>query len=250
MKLSGGGVGKIYGYGKTFEDIVLAGTNAKSILTISVKKSKNGGDGLVGIVNITSDGPLKSINSGAANLMGLVKVNMLNRSAGTAAVSMKFRQLNDADIRVQGLPVSSITVAGDVSDSRIVTSGSMGKFSAATLLDSEILVGVATSFAGDFAGSDDFANVAAKLGSLTISGRKLPSGSSHPAYVENSHISAPTVGTVTLLNVAADSGVVVHVVNDAGVLKVNLAKLVNEVMFTSGTWQTAGVRPAIWEVVS
>ena len=249
FKLSGGGVGKIYGFDKTFEDIILSGTGPKTALTISVKKGI-GGDGLVTIGNFSSDGLIKSISGTTAILSGQVRLNTLNQPALTSAVAMKFRQISDADIQVQGLPVSSIAVSGDVSGSRIATTGSIAKFSAATLLGSDILVGVATSFAGGFASSaGDFANSTAKLGSLKVSGRKLPSGSKHPAYVAESHISAPNVGTVTLLNVPSSSGPVVHVLNDAGTLKVSQSKLTSTAMFGSGSWKVAVVRPPIWEVV-
>lgn len=245
FSLTGGGSGVMQLDGT----LNLTNTTAKSVLTISVKKGKYGGDGLVGIGGITSDGLLKSINASAAVLLGQVRVNTLNQSVGKATVSMKFRQMSNAGIQVQGLPVSSIAVSGDVSGSRIATTGSIAKFSAATLLDSDILVGVATSFAGDFAsGTGDFANTTARLGSLTVSGRKLPSGSSHPVYVAGSHISSPTVGTVTLLNVPAGSGAIVHVMADTGVLKVSRSRLVGEPMMASGTWKT-GSHPVIWEVV-
>ncbi|GEM_PF-996533 len=249
FKLTGGGVGKVYGFDKSFEDITLSGTGLKTVLTITVKKSVSG-DGLVTIGNLSSDGLIKSISGTAAILSGQVRLNVLNQTAGKTAVSMTFRQISDADIQVQGLPVSSIAVSGDVSNSRIATTGSITTFSAATLLGSDILVGVAKSFAGDFASSaSDFADSTAKLGSLKVSGRKLPSGSSNPAYVAGSCISAPNVGTLTLLNVPGSSAPVVHVLNDAGVLKVSQSKLTSTAMFGSGTWKVAGVRPAIWEVV-
>lgn len=162
---------------------------------------------------------------------------------------MKLRQVSDSDIQVQGLPAASIAVGGSVTGSRIVTTGLIGRSGATALLDSDILVGVATNCAERFAAADDFVNVTARLGSLKVLGRKLPSGTQHPAYVAGSHISAPSVGTVMLLNVAADSGSVVHVVDDAATLKVTQSKLVGEPMFSSGTWKVAGVWPGIWEVV-
>ena len=60
--------------------------------------------GLVTIGNLSSDGLIKSINASTAILSGLVQVNALNLSAGKAAVSMKFGQISDSDIEVQGLP--------------------------------------------------------------------------------------------------------------------------------------------------
>ena len=249
FKLTGGGTGSVYGFDKSLEDIILTGTGPKSVLIVTVKKAKTG-DGLVTIGNLSSDGLIKNINASAAMLSGLVQVNTLNQSASRASLSMKFKQISGADIQVQGLPVSSIAVSGDVSNSRIVTSGSITKLSVATLLDSEILVGVATGFAGDFAdGAGDFANGTARLGSMKVSGRKLPASSRHPAYVAGSHISAPNVGTVSLLNVPAGSGAILHVMNDVGVLKVSRSKLANETMLAPGTWKTTEARPVIWEVV-
>ena len=118
-------------------------------------------------------------------------------------------------------------------------------------LDSDILVGVATDFAGDFATSaSDFANPAATLGSLTISGRKLPSKASHPADVANSHISAPQVGTVSLMNLADTSAPMIHVMKVTGTLKVSQSKLTSAPMFAPGTWNLPGTRPAIWQVLA
>lgn len=251
FKLSGGGMGQVYGFDNSFEDIILSGTGPKSVLRIKVKKNKEGGDGLVRLGNISSDGLIKSINGSVAMLSGLVQINTLKQFSGKATVSLKLRQISEADIQVHGLAVSSITVSGDVANSRIVTTQSIGKFSAATLLNSDILVGVATSFAGDFAsGAGDFANNTATLGSLKVSGRKLPKGSSHPAYVAGSHISVPTVGTVTLVNVADGAGAVVHVLTDTGTLKVNQSKATSTAMFAPGTWKLPGIRPPIWEAVT
>ncbi len=249
FKLSGGGTGQIYGFGNSFEDIVLDRTGTKSVLTITVKKAV-GGDGHVTVGNMTSDGLMKSIAGTPVTLSGQMLLNTLNRAAGRTAVSLKLLQVCDANIQVQGLPVASLRVSGDVSGSRIVTTGSINTFSAATLLNSDVLVGVATGFAGDFADvPGDFASTGAKLGSLKVTGRKLARGHAAPAYVEGGHISAPNVGTVSLLNVPQGSGPVVHVLNDVGVLKVGRATLTSTAMVASGTWKVAGARPVIWEVV-
>ena len=82
-----------------------------------------------------------------------------------------------------------------------------------------------------------------------MTGRKLPAGQNHLAYVSNSHISAATVGSLGLLNVPADTGPMIHVPNNLGTLKVSQTKLVTGSMFVSGTWKTAGTRPALWQVV-
>ena len=249
IKLTGGGSGKVYGYGNTFEDIVLTGTSSRSVLTISVKKSF-GGDGRVTIGNITSDGLIKNISGTAVSLSGQVLLNTLNRDPGKAAVSLKLRQINDSDIRVQGMPVASIAVGGTVSDSRIIASGSIGKFTAVALLHSDILVGVATDFSGLFAGHSDFTNTAAKLGSLTVAGKKLPKGSSYPAYVSGVHLSAPSIGTLKLANV--DSTVQANVLSDTGTLTITaMNPLTSGVsVLTAGTWKAGKAgRPAVIAVV-
>lgn len=242
--ISGGGGGTL----SPGNAIALTGTNSKSVLTIAVKKGV-GGDGLFHISGITSEGPLKGINASAVVVSGRVLINTLNQDAGRTSVSLKFRTISEADVQIQGMPVASIAVSDAVSDSRIVTTGSIGKSSAAALLNSDILIGVATGFAGQFAGHGDFANPAAKLGSLKVTGQKLPKGQLAPAFVVNSDISAPSVETVSLVNVAATSDPIVHVMTDAGVLKVSKTKLVDEEMFGNGTWKKAGVRPGIWQVV-
>ena len=54
---------------------------------------------------------------------------------------------------------------------------------------------------------------------------------------------------MSLVNVAASSDAIVHVMTDTGVLKVSESKLVDGEMIDSGTWKKAGERPGIWEVV-
>lgn len=327
--LTGGGSGKVYGYGNSFGNIILTGTTSKSVLTIKVKKGT--GDGVVIIGNISSDGVIKSISAGTATLSGLVQLNTLNQSHGKAAVALRFLQLRDASIQAQNLPIASlkaldwqdtdatadlltapaigsitiagrkensktaaieylpgdldasvtvaggigsikaagsitgtirsgadargmgigsITAGGSVQGARIVTTGSISRFGAAALLDSDILVGVAGNFTGQFAASaGDFADTGAKLGNLSVTGKKLPQASSHPAYVSNCHISAPNLGTVSLMNVPAGSGAIVYVLNDAGTLKVNQTTLADEAMLEGGTWKLPGVRPGIWQLV-
>jgi len=249
IKLAGGGSGKVFGYGNSFEDIVLTGTTAKSSLTIKVKKGA-GGDGQVMIGNVSSDGLIKSIAGTAVNLSGQVLLNTLNQDAGKAAVSLKLRQINDSDIRVQRLPVSSIVVSGDVSGSRIVTTDSIKKISATALLDSDILVGVATDFSGQFAGHGDFSNAAVKLGALTVAGKKLPKGSSYPAYVSGVHLSAPSISTLKLANV--DSTVQANVLSDTGTLTITaMNPLTSGVsVLSAGSWKVGRAgRPSVFAVV-
>ena len=243
--LSGGGQGSFWA-----NQIGLLNTTARSVLTISVKKGKNG-DGLFQIGDIVSDGLLKSINGKGISLSGQVLLNTLDKPAiNKSALSMTLAQMNGAEILPQNLPLSSITVSGDVSDSRILTSGSLTKFTASSLLDSQILLGVSCDFDRLCASSTtDFTHPSAKLGTLSISGKKVAQGQPAPAYVVNSHISAPNLGTVTLINVALHSGPILHILNDTGTLKVTTTKLATEPVLAPGTWKLMGVRPAIWEVL-
>ena len=243
FKLSGGGMGSFWG-----NQVGLIDTTATSTLSISVKKGRNG-DGLYHIGDITSDGLLKSISAKSVIESGEVLINSLARSAGKATASLTFRQISDANICVQGLPLASIAVSGDVTNSRIVTTGSIKKMSVATLLNSDILVGVAADCAEHFATTEDFVDTSAKLESLKVSGRKLPSSATHPADVAGSHISAPSVGTIALLNVPAGTDPLVHVLTDVGTLTVTQSKLTSTAMFGTGTWKKPGTRPAIWQVL-
>ncbi len=253
FKLSGTGTGKVYGFQGSFEDLFVTGSGPTTGVTITVKNAKVKkplrGDKLMTLGNITTDGILKTLNSSASILCGLVQFNTRSVLAGKAKLSMKLRQITDSDIRVQGLPVSSIAVKGDVTGTRILTTASIQTLKMATLLNSDILVGVATDCAEHFATADDFANRTARLGNLKVSGRKLPSKTSHPTYVANSHISAPSVGAIALLNVPAASDPLLHVLTDTGTLTVTRSKLTSTPMFAPGTWKKPGQRPLIWEVV-
>jgi hypothetical protein len=191
-----------------------------------------------GAVSLGIPGDLDASITASANI-GAIK------AAGT--ISGTIRAGKDA----KGNGIASITATGGMEDATVVANGSIGKISTSVLIDTDILVGVASDFAGSFAGHDDFTNPAAKLGSLKVTGQKLPAGQNHPAYVANSHISAANVGTLGLLNVpadAADAGPTIHVFNDVGTLQISQTKLVAESMFPSGTSKTAATRPTLWQV--
>ena len=248
FKLSGVGLGALWG-----NQLSLIGTTSKSVLTISVKRGKTG-DGQYLVGGISSDGLMKGINASAAILSGQVHLNTLNKTSAKASVSLKFRQITDADITVQSLPVASATVGGTVSGSRIITTASMKKFSAAALLDSDILVGIATDFGGQFAESvGDFSNTGAKLGSLSVTGKKLPKGSSYPAYVSGVHVSAPSVGTLKLANASsAADGIQANVLADTGTLTITAMNpmMAGVSVLTAGRWKAGKAgRPGIFEVV-
>ncbi len=58
------------------------------------------------------------------------------------------------------------------------------------------------------------------------------------------------MGTITLLNVPATSDPLVHVLNDAGTLRVSHSKLTSTPMFAPGTWKKSGTRPTLWQVLT
>jgi hypothetical protein len=187
-------------------------------------------------------------------LSGWVQINTLNQNAGKATVSLRFKQISGADIVVQEMSISSIAVGGSVSGSKIVTTGSIGRITATELLDSDILVGAVRGFDGPCAqGAGDFGNAGAKLGNLTITGKRLPKGSSYPAYVRTVQLSAPSVGTLKLANVDSTAGAVqVHVLADTGTLAITALKPVMDgvSVLTAGSWKAGKAgRPTIWEVV-
>ena len=248
ITIRGGGEGMLL----PDDTIALNGTTAKTVLTIAVRRGATG-DGMLHLSGITSDGLLKAIDAGAVVISGQVYLNTLDQAPGKARVSLKFRQISEADVRVQGMPVGAIVVGGAVTDSRIVTTGSIGKLRAAALLDSDILVGVDASFAGQFAESGDFVNSTARLVSLKVTGEKLFRGSSYPAYVSGVHVSAPSVGVLKLANVSDAVGAIqVNVVRDIGTLTITERNPVMEgvSVLEAGVWEpgTAG-RPGIFSVV-
>ena len=111
-----------------------------------------------------------------------------------------------------------------------------------------------TSFAGKFAQSaGDFTNTSAKLGSLTVTGQKLPKGSSYPAYVSAVHVSAPSIGTLKLANVSNAAGALqANVLKDTGTLTITaLNPLTTGVsVLPAGTWEPGTAdRPDVFTVV-
>ena len=105
-----------------------------------------------------------------------------------------------------------------------------------------------------YAATETNVDAMAKLAKLTISGRKLPRGQVHPAYVLNSQISAGVYGTVTLSNVpATTSSPILHVASDTGTLK--LVSL-SPGMLPAGSWKAGRSyppgheRPNLVEVVA
>ena len=86
------------------DQIVLTGTDAKSALTIQVKKVRGGvGDGLVNIGSIVSDGDLKSITGKAVNLTGA------GIQVGGSLGSVTLHAMTRTSLTVAG-PIKSVNV--------------------------------------------------------------------------------------------------------------------------------------------
>ena len=104
FKLSGGGLGALWG-----NQLSLIGTTSKSVLTISVKRSKTG-DGQYLVGGISSDGLIKGINAKSVVLGGEVLLNNLDRTPGKASVSLRFLQVVDGSIESRDLPIKSLSL--------------------------------------------------------------------------------------------------------------------------------------------
>ncbi len=195
-----------------------------------------------------SIGTIKAAGRKATATAGMLAGNFQANISASSITSITVAGALHGTILTPGA-ITTISAAGGISDSRIVATGGIKTITTLSLLNSDILVGVANATTGHFASSSDFVNPAAKLTALTVGGKTLPKGSTYPAYVSGSHISAPTVGTVSLSNVAQSAGPIVHVDNDLGTLKVLKKTPVNASVADAGTWSKAGIRPAIWQVV-
>lgn len=316
LKLTGPGTGTLRDDGQ----LVITGTGATSTVSVKVIKAA-GGDGMVHLNGIVSEGILKSISAPGVILEGALIANMGRHVPGRTKLTLSLGRVIDGSITVNDLPLSSLTLldwqntgerekleaptigtvnvtgrkensrtpaieflAGDMTadisagsigtlkvagrfsgtvltpgaistmsakggivDSRIVATNGIKSLTALSLIDSDVLVGMNTDFGDRFA--TEFTNVEAKLTTLNITGKTLPRGSTYPVYVSGSHISAPTAKSVTLTNVAADTGVMVHVDNDTGTLKIVRKSPAETAVLDALTSRTAGARPAVWEVV-
>lgn len=153
--------------------------------------------------------------------------------------------LTGTDVWAAGT-IGSLSAKGSLLNTRIGALGAIGSISAAAMQGSDILVGMSQGFDGRFAGSaGDFVNAEAKLSRLSVTGMKLPRGSVHPAYVVDSHVSAPRFGTVTLTNVPEGTSEMLHVITDTGTLYV---KKLSEGMIGAGKWRgPAAGRPGVVE---
>ena len=105
FKLTGGGLGAVWG-----DQLSLIGTTNKSVLSVSVKKNKAGGDGFYHLSAITSDGLIKSINAKSVALGGSILLNSLEQAPGKAQVSIKLLQVVDGGIEARQLPIKSLSL--------------------------------------------------------------------------------------------------------------------------------------------
>jgi hypothetical protein len=118
VRLSGNGQGSLVlddidGDGRgSIDSIVLAGTDAKSNLTVTVKKNKNGGDGIVTIGDVTVNGSLGAFTAKQSDLV------LGGFSSSGATKSLNFRDLLASEPH---LAEAAITVGGGVSDKLAVT---------------------------------------------------------------------------------------------------------------------------------
>ncbi|MCE9591652.1 MAG: hypothetical protein K8S99_14140, partial [Planctomycetes bacterium] len=117
-------------------DIALSGTDAKSKLSITAKKSKiDGDDGIAKIINITTDGSVMGTIAAATSDLygnltasgGLVAATLHNLPAGDAQHALTFGTL------VAPKPLTTLTL-GQVNDT-VVDSGTALKITAARWLD-------------------------------------------------------------------------------------------------------------------
>lgn len=193
----------------------------------------------------TATGGIGSISAGGIGGYVLAGVGRANRSLGSITVAGDMEGL---DLRADG-SIGSVVVKGDVVESRIQARSGIRRVVVGSLLGSEVLVGVDRSFGGDVVTPGEFSDDTARIGTLSVAGWKASKGQSHGVYVMDSDVWAPNVGSVVLANVAEGSGAVVHVLEDAGTMRVSLKTPVDGMVEMPGTWRNAGDRPGLWEVI-
>jgi hypothetical protein len=94
--------------------------------------------------------------------------------------------------------VQNLTVAGAADTSTLRTTGSIAKITVGQANAFDVLAGVSAAVARHAALAADFVNLNASIGSYTIKGKAAPLVTD--LYFQNSNISAPSIGTVSLLN--------------------------------------------------
>jgi hypothetical protein len=160
----------------SIDSLTLAGTTSKSALSVTVKKNKNGGDGLVSIGSISGT-TLKSITASSSDLIG----SGLDFT-GQAVGSVKLRDvLNGAEISagVAGQSISlTVRTVGDGTD--MTFGGTVSSLKAAAIgageitapVISKISVGGTKGITGNMASDVTLSGPAGAtvLGSLTVAG--------------------------------------------------------------------------------
>jgi len=141
FNLTGGGSGAV----QPDNSVTLTDTTANTVLTITVKKVR-GADGLFYLNGLTSDGLVKTVNAKAVVRSGPLHLNTLHRTGKDPVLN--FSKIGGAGAQIQSMPGAASGVSAENS-------------SAPAMLDSDVLLGVATNFAGRFAGRDDLLNMAA-----------------------------------------------------------------------------------------
>ncbi len=103
----------------------------------------------------------------------------------------------------RGTSLGKLSVAGSAVDSFVWAIGSIGSISLGASYGSDFLVGCIPAEGDRHAKDrDDFVVPEANIKSLKIKGLRVPKGEIAPRFVLDSNFSAPTFGSVSLLNIA------------------------------------------------
>ena len=96
-----------------------------------------------------------------------------------------------------------IAIRGQANSLRVSSTGNMASLTLGAVKDSNFLAGFNSSFSDPHPdSSDDFVpSLLSSIGSIRVTGLKIPAGSPVPRFVENSNFSAARIGAVQLMNV-------------------------------------------------
>jgi hypothetical protein len=120
---------------------------------------------------------------------------------------------------VQG-DIGSIVVAGAARGSRVRSGGSIRSVRLGASFDSDFLAGMSSNSVRYPGMHDDFENVLAKIGSLRITGWKIPRGVEKPRFFSNSNLSAANLGTISLLNGDFEANGIYYLANGGSLKKI------------------------------
>ncbi|MGA2138898.1 MAG: hypothetical protein ABSH14_08565, partial [Verrucomicrobiia bacterium] len=199
------------------DHIALFNTDSSSSLTIKVKKSA-AGDGMINVNAISGDGSLKTLSAKSANIVG----SGINLGGFIGALTIK--NLGSSTLTLQGNGVSPGGIVlgsfsgGVVSNSQIQIGGSVGKFSAAQMLNSQLWAGYTPGVSTNPMAGGTFAN-GCQIKSVSLKGAK---GSVASAFV-NSTIAAQSIGSVTLTSAnTSNNGTPFGILADTGIKSVSV----------------------------